>query len=164
MATFLGTHITDFDQTSIDFVDSNLHSGRIHSISCVDEIPDTANADNMIVARVPVDAVVKTVRFACDALGAGTIDIGFYRKNANGTYTAVDVDAFATLIAVTSALAITDVTYEAAATNIAFRNQPVWQRAGLSARPDYSDMYIGYYFATGTSAVGTVLLDIEYTF
>lgn len=163
MATFLGTHITDFDQTSIDFVRSNVHGGRLHVASSVDEVPDTANGDNMMVLRIPVDAVIRAVYFACDALGAGTADIGFYRKNADGTYTAVDDDAIASAIAVTSAVAKTDITYEAGATNIAFRNQRVWERANLSARPSYSDMYIGYTFDTGTSSVATAMLDVTYT-
>lgn len=163
MATFLGQHITDFDSSPFDVVPSKLHGGLIRTASSVDEVPDTGNGDNMMVIQLPVDAVVKKVSFACDALGAGTADIGVYKKNSDGTYTAVDDDVFATQIAVTSAVALTDVTYEAAATNIADRNKPLWQRAGLSARPAYAEFYVGYTFDTGTSTVATALLEVEYT-
>lgn len=163
MPTFTGQHIADFDSNPFDVVDARLHGGVLKTMSSVDEVPDTANADNMMIFRLPVDAVVKSVRFACDALGAGTADIGVYKKNGDGTYTAVDDDCFATAIAVTSAVALTDVTYEAAAANIADRNKPLWQKAGLSARPAYGDLYIGYTFDTGTSTVATALLEVDFT-
>lgn len=162
MPTFLGVHATDFDSNPIDFVSSRQHSGVVQNITSVDEIPDTANGDNMIICRVPVDAIVRRVRFGCDALGAGTADIGTYRKNTDGTYTAVDDDCFASAIAVTSAVAVTDVTYEAAATDISKALQPLWQRSALSARPAYGDLYIGYTFDTGTSAVATAILEVDY--
>lgn len=162
MATYLGIHATDFDSNPIDFVDARLHGGRVMTISSVDEVPDTANGDVLIIARVPVDAVIKSVRSANDALGAGTMDLGLYKKNADGTYTAVDDNCFADAIAVTSANALTDVTYEAAATDISKRNQPAWQRAGLSARPAYGDLYIAATFDTGTSSVATLLTEIDY--
>lgn len=162
MTTYLGTYIADFDQTSIDFVSSKQHGGRLMVASSVEEVPDTANGDVLVVLRVPVDGILKKAEFACDALGAGTADIGFYKKNADGTYTAVDDDAIASAIAVTSAVAKTDVTYEAAAANIALRNVPMWQRANLASRPDYSEFFIAYTFDTGTSSVATAMLDIEY--
>jgi hypothetical protein len=163
MPTFLGIHATDFDSNPFDVVDARLHGGLIHTISSVDEVPDTANADVLIIARVPVDAVIKSVRSANDALGAGTMDLGLYRKNSDGTYTAVDDDCFASAIAVTSANALTDVTYEAAAANIALRNQSAWQRAGLASRPAYGDLYIAATFDAGTSTVATLLTEIDYT-
>ena len=163
MPTFLGQHITDFDSTPFDVVPARLHGGRQFTISDVTEVPDTANGDVLVVARVPVDAVIKSVKFACDALGAGTADIGLYRKASDGTYVAVDDDCFASAIAVTSAVALTDVTYEAAAANIDKRNVPAYTRAGLSARPAYGDLYVALTFDTGTSSVGTALTEIEYT-
>lgn len=163
MPNFLGTHITNFDATPPRFEDAKTHGAVLKTLSSVDEVPDTANADTMMIFRLPVDAVVKSVRFACDALGAGTADIGVYRKGNDGTYVAVDDDCFASAIAVTSAVALTDVTYEAAAANIADRNKPLWQKAGLSARPAYGDLYIGYTFDTGTSTVATALLEVDFT-
>jgi len=163
MATFLGTHVTDFDSTPFDVVDARLHGGLLRTISCVDEVPDTANADVLILARIPIDAVVKSVRSGNDALGAGTMDLGLYKKNADGTYTAVDDNCFADAIAVTGANALTDVTYEAGATLIADRNKPAWQRANLSTRPEYGDLYLAATFDTGTSSVATLLVELDYT-
>lgn len=163
MPTFLSVNATNFDATPVNFVDARQHGGVIKCITSVDEVPDTANGDVMIVCRLPVDAIVRRVRFGCDALGAGTADVGTYRKNNDGTYTAVDDDCFASAIAVTSAVAVTDVTYEAAATDISKALQPLWQRSALSARPAYGDLYIGYTFDTGTSTVATALLEVEFT-
>jgi len=163
MATFLGIHATDFDSTPFDVVPARLHGGVIQTISSVDEVPDTSNGDILIIARVPVDAVIKSVRSGNDALGAGTMDLGLYKKNNDGTYTAVDDDCFASAIAVTGANALTDVTYEAAATDISKRNAPAWSRAGLSARPAYGDLYIAATFDVGTSSVATLLTEIDYT-
>lgn len=161
MATFLGTHITKFDSTPFDVVDSRLHGGTVKSYVDAFELADTANNDFAIVFRLPIDAVVKRVLFGCDALGAGTADIGLYKKNNDGTYTAVDQDCFATLIAVTSAVAVTDVTYEAGATNIANARKALWEIAGLSTRPEYGDLYVTITTPTGTSTVGTVYLELE---
>lgn len=163
MATFLGQHATNFDATPPTVVEGRLHGGYMFTMSSVDEVPDTANGDIMMIFKVPVNSVIKAVRFANDALGAGTADIGVYRKASDGTYVAVDDDVFATAIAVTGANALTDVTYEAAATNIDARNKPLWQRCGLSAQPAYGDFYIGYTFDTGTSSVATALLEVDYT-
>lgn len=163
MATFKGTHITKFDSTPMETVNSRLHGGVLKTCKDAFEIADTANDDNVILFRLPIDTVVHKIRFACDALSAGTVDIGLYRKAADGTYVAVDQDCFATLIAVTGAVAITDVTNEAGATNIADMLKPIWQRAGLSTRPAYNDMYLALTTPTGTGATGTVYVEVEYT-
>lgn len=163
MATTLGTLVTAFDATPMTTVNARLHGGLTRTISEVSELAIHAIGDVHIVARVPVDAVIKAVRHANDALTAGAADIGLYKKNADGTYTAVGSSCFATAVAMGSAVALTDVTYEAAATNIDKRNVPAWQRAGLSARPAYGDLYVAYTFTTATTAVGTILTEVEYT-
>lgn len=163
MATFKGTHITNFDSAPFNSVNARLHGGVVKICKDAFEIADTANADSVILFRLPIDAVVHTVKFACDALSAGTVDIGTYKKNNDGTYTAVDDDCFASAIAVTNAVALTDVTYEAGAALIADALKPLWQRSNLSARPDYGDLYIALTTDTGTGATGTVYVEVQYT-
>jgi len=104
MATQKGSHITDFDATPPDVVPSRLHGGVVKGAVDTFELTDTANGDIAHVFRVPIDAVLLSVKFAFDDLGtAGTVDIGFYTKNADGTYTAVDADAIANNIDVNAA-------------------------------------------------------------
>lgn len=164
MTTTKGTHITNMDSTPPEIFNARLHGGVVKICKDAFEIADTGNGDNVIVFKLPIDAVVHRVRFGCDDLTSGTIDIGTYKKNADGTYTAVDDDCFASAIALGSgAVAITDVTYEAGATLIADALQPLWERSNLSARPAYGDLYIGLTTDTGTGATGTVYLEVQYT-
>lgn len=164
MTTYKGTHITDFDSTPPDVVNARLHGGVVKIAKDAFEIADTGNADSVILFRLPIDAVVHRVYFACDDLTSGTVDIGTYKKNADGTYTAVDDDCFASAIALGSgAVALTDVTYEAGAALIADALQPLWERSNLSARPAYGDLYIALTTDTGTGATGTVYVEVQYT-
>ena len=162
MVTTLGNHITDFDATPSNTVNSRLHGGYIKG--CVDqfELADTANGDIHHVFKIPVDAVLHSVKFASDDLGtAGTVDIGFYSKSADGTYVAVDINAIASLIDVNAgAVAETEMRFEAAGIETAA--QTAWELAGLAARPAYGDLYISLTTPTGTTAAGTVSLKIQY--
>ena len=162
MATTYGNHITNFDATPPLTVNSRLHGGSLKGAVDVFELGDTANDDSHIVFKITVDSVLHSVKMAADDLGtAGTIDIGFFKKNADGTYTAVDVDAIASAIDVNAAATgLTEYRFEAAAIDTA--DQPAWELAGLSARPDYNDIYVGISTPTGTTAAGTVALQIAY--
>jgi len=126
------------------------------------ELPDTADADTAIFEKIQVDAVIATFRFAFDDLGtAGTVDLGFFKRNQDGTYTVVDADAMANNIDVNAAaVAMTD--YRYSAKGIETTGQTVWELAGLSARPEYGDLYIGITTDTGTTAAGTVAYDITF--
>jgi len=163
MTTTKGTHITAFDATPPDTVNSRLHGGLVKSAVDVFELADTANDDDHIVFKLPVDAILHSVKMATDDLGtAGTIDIGFHKKNDDGTYTAVDVDAIASAINVNSAATgMTEYRFEAAAINTA--NDVAYVLAGLSARPAYGDIYLSISTPAGTTAVGTVAMQILYT-
>ena len=165
MATTKGNHITAFDNTPPDTVNSRLHGGRVKGAVDQFELADTADGDIHHVFKLPVDATILSVKMATDDLGtAGTIDIGFYEKYSagDGTYTVVDADAIASAIDVNAAAtALTEYRFEAAAIETA--DQPAWELAGLSARPAYGDIYVSITTATGTTAVGTVALIIQYT-
>lgn len=162
MTEYYGTHITQMIATPPGVVDARLHGGTVKHFRDAFEIADTGNGDYYILFRVPVDAVVKSIHLACDDLTSGAVDLGVYSHDGDGTYTVVSVDCFADAIALGSgAIAKTDYTYNDAATDISKAMQPIWQRAGLSARPAYNDIYIGLTTATGTGATGTVLVELE---
>lgn len=163
MATTKGTHITKFDSTPTETVNSRFHGGLLKASVDVFELADTANDDAHIVFRLPVDAVIHSVKMATDDLGSsGTVSIGFYKKDTDGSYTAVDVDAIASLIDVaTAATVLTEYRFEAAAIDTAL--EPAYELAGLTARPAYGDLYIALTTPTGTTAVGTVALQVTYT-
>lgn len=163
MATQKSTNITAFDATPFSRVDARLAGGVVKSIVDTFELTDTADADVAIVAKVPVDGIPLSIKFACDDLGtAGTVDIGLFYKAADGTYTVVDADAFANNIDVNSAaVALTEYRFSAKGIETAMQN--FWTLSGLSARPDYNEMYIGLTTDTGTTADGTVTIQIQYT-
>lgn len=161
MTTYKGNHITDFDSTPFDVVPSFLHGGFVKHYRDSFEIGDTSNGDLTVVFKVGVNEIPTSLKYAHDALTSGALDIGLYYKASDGTYTAVDDDCFASAIDPSSAAALTEALYEAAATNIANSNKTMWEWAGLSARPSYADMYVVITHDTGTGADGTFLLQLE---
>lgn len=162
MATFKGTHVTNFDSNPFDTTNARLHGGVKKVARDAFELADTADGDIAHVLKVPVDAVIDSVIFGCDDLGtAGTVDIGFYYKKADGTYAAVDADAIANNIDVATA-AIAPTEYRFSAKGIETANQTAYELAGLTSRPGYADLYISLTTDTGTTAAGTVYLKAEY--
>lgn len=164
MATTKGNHITNFDATPPETVKSRLHGGVLKGSVDTFELADTADGDIHHVFKLPTTAILHSVKMATDDLGtAGDIDIGFYKKNADGTYTVLDADAIASAIDVNAAaVSLTEYRFEAAAIETA--DQPAWELAGVSALPTtYSDIYLSITTPEGTTAVGTVTMQIQYT-
>lgn len=163
MATQKGTHVTNFDAEPFNTTNARLHGGVKKVVRDAFELADTANGDIAHVLKIPVDAILDSVIFGCDDLGtAGTVDIGFYYKKADGTYVAVDADAIANNIDVNSA-AVSPTEYRFSVKGIETANQAAYELAGLSARPAYADLYISLTTDTGTTTAGTVYLKAEYT-
>lgn len=163
MATTKGTNVTSFDATPPVAVNSRLHGGVLKAIFDTSELGDTANNDSHIVAKLPIDAVLHSIKFASDDLGtAGTVDLTFFKKNADGTYTELADGSIANNIDVaTAAVALTE--YRFSVKGIETAMQPAYTLAGLSARPAYNDIYIGLTTDTGTTAAGTVTIQVYYT-
>lgn len=155
--------MTSFVATPATIVNARLWGGVSKEYKDTWEEPDNANGDVTIVGPLPIDFVPSSILFASDALGAGTANVGLYKKNSDGTFTAVSAECFASDIAVTTAVAQTEVLFEAAATDIANTNKSLWQWAGLSARPDYAELFIALTFDTGTSSAGTIRLVVRGT-
>lgn len=158
MTTYKGTHITDFDSTPPDVVHAKMHGGNVKYYGDAPELVDTADGDIIHVLRLPIDAILINAYFACDDLGtAGTADIGFYKKNTDGTYTAVSAGALANNIDVNAA-AVARTDYRFSVKGIETANQTLWELAGLSAKPAYQDIYLSVTTDTGTTTAGTILL------
>ncbi len=163
MTTYLGTHITNFDSTPPLTVNSRLHGGLLKASVDTFELEDTGNNDTKIVFKLPIDAILHSVKFACDDLGsAGTADITFFKKNNDGTYTEIADGLIANNIDVNAA-AVSLTEYRYSVLNIDTARKALWELAGLSARPAYGELYIGLTTDTGTTAVGTVTMSIQYT-
>lgn len=163
MAQQKSTNLTAIDTKPPTILDSKVAGGFTRRILDTVEVADNANADTVVFGPgIPVDAVLPSVKLATDDLGsAGTADLGFFKKNADGTYTAVDDDALAASLDVnTAAVAFTERRYSSK--GIETVQKKVWELANLSARPDYDFLYLGLTFDTGTTAAGTASIDVEY--
>ena len=163
MATQKATNITEFDTTPPSVVDSKTANGYERVIFDTIEATALSVSDVVILARVPVDALLSSVLLATDDLGTtGVLDLGYYKKNADGTYTAVDSNNLASSLDVnTAAVAFTERRYSAH--NIDTVQKKVWELAGLSARPSYDHMYIALTATTATTATGTISIIVKYT-
>ena len=90
--------------------------------------------------RVRSDVRISSLEVGNDAVATelgdnGTdFDMGVYQTAENGG-AVLDADVFASAVDITSALPLTDYTYEAGATDIDKISMPLWERLGLSANP-----------------------------
>lgn len=131
------------------------------------EFTPTAADDTCVIARVPVNATLDSLRFAFDDLGGTiTLDIGFYQVPAIGTSapgTVIDQNALGTLIDVsTAAIAMTEYRFETQEINTIM--EEMWELANLSAKPSYPQVDIVLtVVGDTTAAAGTVSWYIEYT-
>lgn len=164
MTEYKGTHMTNKTATPPTVVNGRLNGGIVRHTRDTWEYANNENGDYTVVLQVPVDAIPISIKYASDDLTSGTSDIGLYKSDGDGTFSAVDDDCFASAIAQGSgAVALTEVLYEAAAANIANANKTFWEWAGLSTRPAYDQMYITITNDTGTGGTGTGLLECTYT-
>ncbi len=126
------------------------------------EFTPTAADDTLVIARVPTDATLDSLRFAFDDNGGTiTLDIGFYQVGSPGTV--IDQNALGTVIDTsTAAIAMTEYRFETQEINTIIER--MWELANLSARPLYEqvDIVITVVGDT-TAAAGTVSWYIEYT-
>jgi hypothetical protein len=120
------------------------------------------NASVYRLARLRSSDRVSQINLFSDAITGGTaFDLGLYRTADDGG-AAVDADLFATDLDLSSAVAGTDVTYEATAANIDKIEKRLWELLGLSADPqvDYDIALTG---DTVGTAAGTVSLRVRFT-
>lgn len=163
MAQTLGTLATAFTAVPQTVNAGGVLGGKVLALIETTEVPDTANADTVILGPLPVDCRLLSIKAAIDDLGtAGTVDIGFFKRDAGAaTFTVVDADAIANNLDVnTAAVALTE--YRFSIWDINSVNKKLWELANLSARPAYGELFIGITTDTGTTAAGTFSIICEY--
>lgn len=141
-------------------------SSKVIEKGTVEFTPSSAD-DTLVIARVPTDATLDSLRFAFDDNGGTiTLDIGFYQvpnvgDSAPGTV--IDQNALGTVIDTsTAAIAMTEYRFETQEINTI--SERMWELANLSARPLYEQLDIVITVVGDTTpAAGTVSWYIEYT-
>lgn len=153
------TQLSNRDAIPVVFNSSNQGVMR-RSVAVVEAAGGDAGSTYRFCA-IPSNAKNIRVMFSCDDLGTGTtLDVGLYQTPANGG-AVFDADFFASAIDVaTGAVAVTDITYERAATRIADAEKPLWQQMGLSADPgrDYDITAV----SGAAAATGTIMILVDY--
>lgn len=120
--------------------------------------------------RVPSNCKVKNIWLESEAQAAGTFDIGLYYSSGadmpasiKGLVVPSCQTLFGSAIDCSSAQR-TDVTNESTNFNLAKRNQPLWQAAGLTSDPggffDIVATVVSVAVTTGTGKIGVV---VDYT-
>lgn len=116
-----------------------------------------ASSDVLVLAGVPSNAVLTSVRVANTALGgSGAMNVGLLRQDL----TAISATLFATARSTASASAADLLT--GAAALIPKLEQPLWQLAGLTADPNET-FWVAATISTAGSSAGTVAAEVEYT-
>ena len=123
--------------------------------------------DIVLLAEIPVDARISSIRFWSDDLGTtGDLNLGFYAGNADIASLvagdAVDEDALATAIDVNTA-ALADVELRFEVKNLSTINDTAWELAGLASRPSYGTFLIALTASEATTAAGGIATAIYYT-
>ncbi len=162
VANTKSTVITNADATPRVANSSYLEHAKLRV--CVATVETAAADDNGSVyrmCRVPSGARIHRIQVANDAITAGTdYDIGIYKNAADGG-AVVDADAFASAVDLSSALPMTDYTFEAQ--NIDKIEKRMFEMAGvaLSADPglEYDICLTGN--VVGSAAV-TISMRVEY--
>lgn len=160
VANTKSTFVTNADATPAALTDSLLHGGVIReSIGTV----ETLAADDALslyrLVRIPSHARITSILVGTDAItGASTSTVGVWQTAENGG-AVVDADEFAT-IDISSATAMTEVLHEAAATEIADIEKPLWQKIGLTSDPrrDY-DICVQ---VNDVTAAGTISMKVKW--
>lgn len=136
-------------------------SSRVVSKGTVEFDPNAAD-DTLILARVPTDATLDSLRIATDDNGGTiTLDIGFYQVGSPGA--AIDQNALGTVIDTSTAdIAMTEYRFETQ--DIDTIDERMWELAGLSTRPEYEQLDIVITVVGDTTgSEATVSWYIEYT-
>ena len=130
-------------------------------------VPDTANADSVILSVIPVDCIPLEIEVSTADLGtAGTIDIGFFRKTIVedvAVFVAVDKDCIANNLDVTPAFSTALVPQRMAGLSTDSVGKRAWEIAGLSNKPNYPLFYIGLTTDTGTTVAGSASVIVRFT-
>lgn len=154
------TIVTNADAN--DLTPALINHGRLREQVAVVAVAAADDNDSVFrFARVWSGWRISSVEIAADALGTGAVyEIGVHDIAANGG-AVVDADEFASGVDLAAAKALTDVTNEAAATDIAKAQMALWERLGLTEDPKKWYDITATATAAGTAA-GDIMLRVRY--
>lgn len=147
MSTVKSTLASNLDATPQVRNDTITDGGVVKSACSVATVSATIPAADIVhMVRIPTNARVADVLLsAADATTALAADVGLYSQGSDGTYTAVDVDFFATAYDFTNGpITKLSVLNESTTNTPAKQAQPIWQAVGASSDPQ------GYYYVSLT--------------
>lgn len=156
------TIVTNADATPVDLSSPLINHGRLREQVAKKEIA-AADDDNTVLRlfRVWSGWRISSIEIASDALSTGAAwEVGVHQTAENGG-AVVDADEFASGVDLAAAKAMTDVTYEAAATEIDKIEMPLWERIGLTEDPKRWYDITMTATAAGTAA-GTIAARLRY--
>ena len=159
--------ITNADATPPRLTNSRIIRGRLHeSVGML----EAANGDDIAsiyrLCRVPANARISQLLLSCDAITTGAADVGVYKTARDGG-AVVDVDFFGSAVSIATALAHSDITYEAdpadagAGFGKADSEKPLWEALGLTADPGGA-YDIALTLTAAAEAAGTMVLRTRY--
>lgn len=156
------TIVTNADATPVDLSKSLINHGRLReqvAVCAVAAADDDGSTYRF--CRVWSSWRISQVIVAADALSTGaSYEFGVYQTAENGG-AVVDADEFASGVSLVTAVAPTDITYEAAATDIAKAEMPLWERLGETADTQRWYDIVATATAAGTAA-GDIMLIVRY--
>lgn len=128
------TIVTNADAAPVDLTAATISHGRVREqVAKVEVAAADDDASVYRLFRVWSSWRISTLQIAADALdSSAAYEIGVYQTAENGG-AVVDADEFGSAVAMETALAMTDVIFEAAATEIDKIEMPLWERIGEAA-------------------------------
>lgn len=162
VTTSKSINLTARTATPFNVTNSRLQGGVVKCVVDTIENPNSGAGDIAMFGGISVDATLLRIDLASDDAGTtGTFDIGFYKLNNDGTFTVVDVDNIGNDID-NSGAAISLTNYRFSAPNISTVQAPLWSLAGLSARPDYAELFFGLTMDGNDSSIATISTQVYY--
>lgn len=128
----------------------------------VEMLTSVATDEYAALLVIPSNCILHQLLWHSDAMTSGTMNVGVWTINRDGTLTAVDVDFFATALAVSSAVASTDILNEAGNVPIESRGAALNTLTGLTGIGD-THIAIAAQPAVVAGADGTILLEALYS-
>ena len=153
--------ITKADATPPTIMSPTERGGKMRQqIATVEVTNGDSIASIFRMVRLPSNARVCSIWLYNDAITSATADIGIYQTAANGG-AVVDVDAYATALAISSARTVSPVDASFEARDIANAARKVWEDAGLTA--DTQREYdLAFTLTAAATATGTVTWMVDY--
>ena len=167
VANTKSTIVTNADATPVTLTNAYLSGGRLRSAAATVEAAAADDAESVYrFFRVHSSWRIHRLWLASDAITTmSTADVGLYDVAAvnSGAVISGQVAHFASGVDISSATALTDVTYEATVTDKDEVESRLWERLDLSTDPDkWYDICVTA-TTNGPTAAGTISMLMEYS-